>query len=364
MNFLSESLKTGLDRTGQKPSGKARKRNMENSPPGFFKKINREACLLGQWFEKNRRPLPWRTSRKAYPIWISEIMLQQTTVKAVIPFFKRFMKAFPEIEDLAKASLEEVYKYWAGLGYYSRARNIHKAAKELSKKSHFPKTHTELLKLPGFGNYTARAVSSQAFGKPVGVVDGNVIRVLCRRFGLKIEFWKSQGQRELQELADHYAKAAKIPGVVNQALMELGATVCTPVNPTCFLCPLSKNCVAFRDNEIEKLPFKKPKRKMEIWQWNVELHEEKGRIAFIRNEYAPFLKGQLVFPGKVIKKRKIPSVFHFQHFITHHRIYVNITRKNSRQKRENFTWIPRKSLKEKVPFSIIRKAVDIKGDEI
>ncbi len=320
--------------------------------------MSREIDILHKWFEENRRPLPWRTSRKAYPIWISEIMLQQTTVKAVIPFFKKFVKTFPSVKDLAKASLEEVYKHWAGLGYYSRARNIHRAAKELSGKSRFPMTHTELLKLPGFGNYTARAVSSQAFGEPVGVVDGNVVRVFSRHFGLEIEFWKSQGQKKLQELADHYARTSGDPGTLNQAFMELGATVCTSINPTCFLCPLNKNCMAFRNNKIEKLPLKKPKKKMEIWQWNVELCEQRGKIAFVKNEYAPFLKGQMIFPGKVIKKQKAPSVFHFRHSITHHKIYVSVTRKKFLGKGENFIWIPMENLKERVPFSVIQKAVD------
>lgn len=324
----------------------------------FLNESHREAGGLSQWFRENHRPLPWRVSKKAYPIWISEIMLQQTTVKIVIPFFKKFMKAFPSIKALAEAPLEEVYQHWAGLGYYSRARNIHKAALELSKKNRFPRTHTELLKLPGFGNYTARAVSSQAFGEPVGVVDGNVIRVLCRRFGLKLEFWKSSGQKKLQELADHYAGASKDPGLLNQAFMELGATVCTPTNPTCFLCPLSKNCVAFKEGKIEKLPLKKPKRKTEIWRWDVELYEEKGKVAFIKNEYAPFLKRQLILPGRVVKKQKTPSVFSFKHSITHHRIYGHITRKDYRQKREDFIWIHRKSLKQKVPFSIIQKALN------
>ena len=321
-------------------------------------KLRFETEALVQWFEENHRPLPWRTSRKPYPIWISEIMLQQTTVKVVIPFFKKFMKNFPSIKALSEAPLEEVYKHWAGLGYYSRAGNIHKAAKVLSKKNRFPKTYRELLKLPGFGNYTARAVSSQAFREPVGVVDGNVIRVLCRRFGLKIEFWKSRGQKELQRLADHYAEVAENPGILNQAFMELGATVCTPTCPTCFLCPLNKNCVAFDKNEIENLPLRKPKKKMEIWQWNVELYEQRGRIAFIKNKYAPFLRGQMVFPGKVVKKKKVPSVFHFQHTITHHKIYVNVTKKNFQIKKGDFVWIHHKNLKEKVPFSIIQKAVN------
>lgn len=324
------------------------------------KPISKEAKTLETWFKENSRPLPWRKSKNPYRIWISEIMLQQTTVKAVIPFFNRFVKSFPTVKDLASASLEEVYDHWAGLGYYSRARNIHKAAKELANIK-FPKNYKDLLKLPGFGDYTARAVSSQAFAEPVGVVDGNVIRVLSRRFGLKVEHWKNKDKKVLQDIADEYAQKAE-PRFINQAFMELGATICTPKSPTCFLCPLQKNCIANKEDLIEELPLKKPKKAFEIWQWDVELIEKDGELAFITNEYAPFLKKQLILPGKVSLKTTKPQNYDFQHAITHHKIYVKITRKRSKfsqSKNNNFTWIARKRLKEKVPFSLIQKTIDI-----
>ena len=323
----------------------------------FWKK---EAQILTQWFTKNHRPLPWRLSRKPYPIWISEIMLQQTRVQVVIAFFEKFMERFPEVQDLAQAPLEEVYKHWAGLGYYSRARNIHKAANELSQRSGFPKTYKELLKLPGFGDYTARALSSQAFGEPVGVVDGNVIRLLSRRFGLEVEHWRHPGKKDLQKRADLYALGASDPGVLNQALMELGATICLPQNPKCFLCPLKKNCTALCNDKIKDLPLKKPKRKTEIWQWKAELHEEKGKLAFVRNEYAPFLKKQWILPGAVIRKSKPPFHFDFQHSITHHKIYVHLSKNPPlcKQKRKELVWMTPKKIKEKAPFSLIQKAMD------
>lgn len=327
----------------------------------FSKDIKKEAPRLAQWFEENARPLPWRKNKNPYRIWISEIMLQQTTVKAVIPFFNRFVKSFPKIQNLADAPLEDVYEHWAGLGYYSRARNIHKAAKELAQLKSFPKTYQKLIKLPGFGDYTARAVTSQAFAEPVGVVDGNVIRVLSRRFGLFNEHWKTKEKKQLQEVADLYAKNAE-PRSINQALMELGATICTPTNPTCFLCPIQKKCVAKNDDLIEKLPLKKPKRATEIWQWEVELYEDKDSLAFVTNEYAPFLKKQLILPGKVKKSKTPPKDYDFQHAITHHKIYVKIIRKRSKfskEKMSDFTWVSRKRLKEKVPFSLIQKTIDI-----
>ncbi len=325
------------------------------------KGIKAEAQKLQSWFSENSRPLPWRQSKNPYRIWISEIMLQQTTVKAVIPYFKRFVKRFPDIQSLAAARIEDVYEHWAGLGYYSRARNIHKAAKQIETLKTFPETYQELLKHPGFGDYTARAVSSQAFGEKVGVVDGNVIRVLSRRFGLAVEHWKNKEKKVLQEIADTYAQHAD-PSSINQAFMELGATVCTPTNPTCLLCPLKKNCVALKADQIEELPLKKPKRATEIWVWNVDVIERQGQIALVKNEYAPFLKKQLILPGKVVKKDKAPKTFDFQHGVTHHKIYVKVSRRKSNfnsAKIADITWLSPKQLKEKVPFSLVQKAVDI-----
>ena len=288
-------------------------------------------------------------------------MLQQTTVKAVIPYFKRFTKELPTVDALADASLEDIYKLWAGLGYYSRARNLHKAAKEIQNLGRFPRDHETLLKLPGFGGYTARAVSSQAFAEKVGVVDGNVIRVLSRRFGLPVEHWRNKEKRVLQKIADQYAQAGE-PSVINQSLMEVGSTICTPTSPTCLLCPLKSNCLALKEDRIDKLPLKKPKRAMEIWVWNVELIENKGRIAFVQNEYAPFLKKQLILPGKVAQKNVAPKSYDFQHGVTHHKIFVKVSRRKSKfqsAKIADFTWLSPKQLKEKVPFSLVQKAVDI-----
>lgn len=324
------------------------------------KQITKEAKALAVWYQHNSRPLPWRVSRNPYSIWISEVMLQQTTATAVIPFYQKFLQRFPTLKSLAEAPLSEVYKYWAGLGYYSRARNIHKAAQQLAQQARFPQSHSELLDFPGFGDYTARAVSSQAFGEAVGVVDGNVIRVLSRRFGRKWEHWRPQEKREIQSVADLYAQAED-PNIINQSLMELGATICTPQNPNCFLCPLKASCVAFDKGWIAKLPLKKNRKAAEIWHWEVELYEHDDQFLFVKNEYAPFLKKQWILPGTVKLKSEIPKKFHFQHAITHHKIYVTVTRKKSKfslMKKSDFTWISRNQLKEKVPFSIIQKTID------
>lgn len=322
------------------------------------KSIGLEAPLLAEWFQGQARPLPWRHSQDPYRIWISEIMLQQTTVTAVLPFYDRFMKTFPTVQSLAKAPIEKVYECWAGLGYYSRARNLHKAAQQLANQG-FAKSYSDLLQLPGFGDYTARAVSSQAFNEAVGVVDGNVIRFLSRRWGTPWAHWQSQAKKELQALSDQYATKAE-PRLINQALMEMGATICTPQNPSCFLCPVKKNCVARLEDQIENLPLKKPRRESEIWLWNATVVERHGQLAFIENDYAPFLKKQLILPGNIQRSSKPPSKFDFQHAITHHKIYVTVNRlksKFSKAEEKAFVWINAKQLKEKVPFALIQKAV-------
>ena len=188
---------------------------------------NSEIKALEGWFSTNQRDLPWRQTKDPYKIWISEVMLQQTTSAAVIPFFNKFTKRLPTLKKLAYAKDSTVKELWAGLGYYSRARNLHKAAKILTTYKEFPQTYTELIKLPGFGDYTSRSVSSIAFKENVGVIDGNVIRVFSRRFNKPLEWCKTKDKKELQSLADSIV-TDKDSSVINQALMELGATICTP----------------------------------------------------------------------------------------------------------------------------------------
>ncbi len=161
-----------------------------------------------EWYRKNRRDLPWRHTRDPYSIWISETMLQQTTTQAVIPFYERFLKRFPDVRSLAAGRLEDVFEMWSGLGYYSRARNLHKAAKALAERR-FPRRFEELIELPGFGPYTARAVASLAFGQEAGVLDGNVIRVLSRVHDLAEEWWKTSGRKKLQTLSDAWVQGAQ-----------------------------------------------------------------------------------------------------------------------------------------------------------
>ena len=191
---------------------------------------------LVKWYEQNKRPLPWRKKNKnPYFIWISEVMLQQTRVEAVIPYYKKFIQKFKTIKKLANTPLEEVLPYWSGLGYYSRVKNLHMAAKILDRKKYFPRSYKELIKLPGFGPYTARAVSAFAFEEKTAVLDANVIRLLSRFLAFSDPWWNPKGRDFLQRNANQWIKIKK-PSVVNQALMELGALVCTAQKPLCLVC--------------------------------------------------------------------------------------------------------------------------------
>ncbi|MGZ3768143.1 MAG: A/G-specific adenine glycosylase [Bdellovibrio sp.] len=310
--------------------------------------------LLTQWYKKNRRDLPWRKNKNPYRIWLSEVMLQQTTVVAVIPYFEKFISLFPTVQHLANASEHEVLEAWAGLGYYSRARNLHKAAKVLANLD-FPKTAEELIALPGFGPYTSRAVASIAFGEKVGVLDGNVIRVLSRRYGLKLEWWNRQGRDHLQKISDDIATLGQ-PDMTNQALMELGATVCTPQKVTCILCPWAAQCVAREKQLIEKLPGKKPRKKSEVWLWKPRISVKNGQVALLENDYAPFLKGQMIFPGQITQEKNKPKVYDVKHNITHHDIFVQISQTKSTSGK-NIKWIDLKDLKKTNPSSLLQKVL-------
>ena len=324
---------------------------------------------LVPWYREVRRPLPWRVNREAYRIWISEVMLQQTTVTAVIPFYERFLIRFPNLKTLAEAPEEAVLEYWAGLGYYSRARSLHKSARELHRLGKFPETHKELLELPGFGPYTARAVSSLAFGENVGVVDGNVIRVLSRVLDLDLEWWKPKDRDLVQAEADRLAQVDFENKMVdasdlNQALMELGATICTPQSPSCMICPWSRDCVARKNETIALRPRPKPRREMEIWFWEPEIVRRRDNsVLLVKNDYAPFLKGHMIWPGKALRLKKKPKDFHFKGGVTHHEIYVSVkvADKGSKVPRAaaETMWISRDELKSKIPSSLIRKALDI-----
>lgn len=211
---------------------------------------------LALWFERQKRVLPWRSEPTIYRVWISEIMLQQTQVATVIPYFERFIGRFPSLESLAQAPLEEVLLHWAGLGYYSRAKNLHQAARQMFECGGFPKTREEWLEIPGVGPYTAGAILSIALDQPEAILDGNVERVLSRvaRIGREVKGDK----KKLWDLSKKFVTGGyslKIrPSILNQAMMELGATVCHPKNPRCEVCPFRPMCKGFQKGDAESFP--------------------------------------------------------------------------------------------------------------
>ena len=218
---------------------------------------------LVNWYQANKRDLPWRNTVNAYHIWLSEIILQQTRVVQGMPYYMAFIKEFPNVEDLANASEDKVLKMWQGLGYYSRARNLHFTAKDIAKNygGKFPNDYQKILRFKGVGTYTAAAISSFAFDLPYAVVDGNVIRVLSRVFGVEIAFDTTLGKKKYQELAQHLLDK-KNSAENNQAIMEFGAVQCTPQLPKCRSCPFVSDCVAYNTNSIEKFPLKSKKIKV------------------------------------------------------------------------------------------------------
>ena len=213
------------------------------------------ASILLEWFRENGRDLPWRQTRDPYAIWLSEIILKQTQVKQGWEYWERFMHHWPTVEALAKATEDEVLREWQGLGYYSRARNLHYAAKQIVALGHFPDTLAEIKQLKGVGDYTAAAIGSIAFGLPAAVVDGNVYRVLARHFGIDTPINTTEGKKTFAAMAQELLPP-KEASAYNQAIMDFGAIQCTPQSPHCDSCPLMESCIAFRERRVAQLPVK------------------------------------------------------------------------------------------------------------
>ncbi len=272
-------------------------------------KLRFQTALIN-WFQRHKRDLPWRHTKDPYKIWLSEIMLQQTQVATVIPYYQRWLEKFPTLQSVADASEDKILKTWEGLGYYSRARNFHSACKEAISKydGKVPEDIEEIQQLPGIGRYTAGAILSIAFNKPVPLVDGNVIRVLSRLFAIKkdprrfqVLFWE-QAEKLLFK---------KEPGTFNQALMELGATVCTPTNPSCLICPVNSFCLAKKQGIQEQLPLSPKRAKTQIVHLASALIRQNGKILLCQRKQPGHLKGMWepptvsFIPKKESAQRKI-----------------------------------------------------------
>lgn len=298
---------------------------------------------LYSWYAANRRSLPWRETRNPYFIWISEVILQQTRVNQGMEYYLRFIKRFPNIQSLAEASEQEVLAMWQGLGYYSRARNLHLAAKQLVAMHGgiFPKTYEEIRNLKGIGDYTAAAIASIAYDLPHAVVDGNVYRVLSRLFAVDTPIDSSQGKKEFQQLAQTLLDTSK-PGMYNQAIMEFGALACVPVNPDCTNCPLQAQCRAYALEIVTQLPVKSTKTLVkELFYTYLYIHSGNKLLLQPRSSANNIWKNMYEFPlieadhlltAEELLTHKLsalpgeltlhPTPVDFTHILSHRKIHV------------------------------------------
>jgi A/G-specific adenine glycosylase len=285
---------------------------------------------LQLWYNQNHRDLPWRDTSNPYFIWLSEVILQQTRVQQGMTYYFKFVSHYPTVKDLAAADEQEILNLWQGLGYYSRARNMHKTAKFIVAQLQgiFPNTHEGLIALPGVGNYTAAAIGSFAFDLPLAVVDGNVYRVLSRYFNLDEFIDTGKGQKYYQQLADELLDQDR-PALHNQAIMELGALVCTPKNPSCATCPLQMSCVAKQKHTWSDLPKKKGKVKVKnrtfhyfvVIQDDALILQQRGDKDIWANMYEfPLIQGESLPESMLDGITMIKSVTHkltHQHLAVH-----------------------------------------------
>lgn len=285
--------------------------------------------LLG-WYRREKRDLPWRRTRDPYAIWLSEIMLQQTTVATVVPYYENFLKRFPtvfDVVDQTDRSDEKLLKAWAGLGYYSRVRNFAKACRVVVEEygGIVPASFEDLKKLPGIGNYTAAAIASIAFDIPVAVVDGNVMRVLSRLLCCDEDISGAHAKEVFQKMADE-ALEKKHPGDFNQAMMELGAMVCTPRAPACSRCPVQKHCEAFKAGSWEKYPVKSRKISYRDEKWFCLVAQDKQKIFLRRRAVAEGMEGLWELPmtrdWKGLEKARSKKLKPVRHTIMNRRMTV------------------------------------------
>lgn len=283
---------------------------------------------LAGWFERKKRVLPWRDDPSLYRVWISEIMLQQTQVVTVIPYFERFMARFPSVEALAQAPLEDVLQQWAGLGYYSRARNLHKAAQQIVSQGGFPKDRPGWLEIPGVGEYTAGAILSIALDLPEAILDGNVERVLSRVCKVDRAQGDAAYKERLWELSRRVVERGHElglrPSVLNQALMELGATTCTPRKPLCAFCPFHAGCQAHAAGEMEAYPpRKKPKQWVEVQEQLHCVFDGKGHVLLRQRQSGEWRAGLWDLlgeaPSRAQRAARLGSV-QTKHIVTRHKI--------------------------------------------
>jgi A/G-specific adenine glycosylase len=313
---------------------------------------------LWHWFGRHQRDLPWRRTRDPYAIWISEIMLQQTRVAAVIPYYERFLSRFSTFEALADASEAELLAHWAGLGYYHRARNLQRAAQVMRERGTFPSSYKEIRGLPGIGDYTAAAIASIAFDLPHAVLDGNVFRVLSRMRDDATNIASSAGRKHFARVADDLLDRTK-PGVFNQAIMELGATICLPSNPQCLLCPAARFCGARASGRQNELPVKTPAHKSVAEHRTVFWIEPNGSVLLWQRPASSRL-----MPGfwELPERAQLPAITagrtlgSFRHGITFHNYRFEVVEASAPVDIGACEWIALEALTNLPVSTVLKKA--------
>jgi A/G-specific adenine glycosylase len=303
--------------------------------------LRQTRLALLRWYQRTRRDLPWRRTRDPYKIWISEIMLQQTRVAAVIPYYEKFLAAFPDSAALAEASEERVLAMWAGLGYYSRARNLHKAVKDVQQLGRFPDSMEEIRKLPGVGDYTAAAIASIAFGLPHAAVDGNAKRVIARL---------TASENNLSQTADRLLDR-RDPGRWNQALMELGATICLPRDPRCEACPVARFCAAKIAGREREFPAKRAKAAPVRLKRILLLIQKRNRILL---RPGTRVRGFWDLPEPFDSARIGPALATFRHTITFRHYEFELRRASAGSIPADFRWFAEHELHQ-IPLSTVAK---------
>lgn len=287
---------------------------------------NRVAKLLLEWYARGHRDLPWRRTSDPYRIWVSEIMLQQTRAQAVIPYYERFLERYPTAQALAAAREDDVLALWAGLGYYSRARNLWRAARQVTETGGFPADYEGIRTLPGIGDYTAAAVASIAFGLPHAVIDGNVLRVVARMQNDAADIGSARTRDRFREIAQSWLLPGQA-GPINQALMELGATVCLPRNPLCLACPLLGCCQAREAGTVAQLPVKLRKTAPVQLERTLLAIRKGGKILLrLQTQDDRHMRGfwDLPTPQNLPQARAGEPLGEFRHTITHHHYTITV----------------------------------------
>jgi A/G-specific adenine glycosylase len=319
----------------------------EASAPGRMAARQWSECraALLRWYDRTARDLPWRRTRVAYRVWLSEVMLQQTRVATVLPFYDRFLRAFPDVASLAAAPLDRVLKLWEGLGYYRRARDLHRAARVCAAKGETPMSAAAWRELPGVGAYTAAAVASIVHREPIAAIDGNVRRVLARIGDVPQRLDRAPGRARIEALARRLLDPAR-PGASNQALMELGAAACLPRNPACGACPVARWCVAHGRGTQARRPVPAPRPAPRVVRAAAGEIRRNGRLLLVRRPLDGMLGGLWELPGALLEDNQAPNpaltrylrtahavsirvgerIGHFDHILTHRRLRVSVYR--------------------------------------